>query len=56
MERVPGSVVPPKVVTPSMLVTWWTAQIQETPAVYTARLEFLFPPHRHKAFDSLCDK
>lgn len=41
MEHVPGSVVPPKVVTPSMLVTWWTAQIQNAPAAHTARLERL---------------
>lgn len=41
MEYVPGSVVPPKVVTPSMLVTWWTAQIQNAPAAHTARLELL---------------
>lgn len=41
MEHVPGSVVPPKVVNPSMLVTWWTAQIQNAPAAHIARLEFL---------------
>lgn len=41
MEHVPGSVVPPKVVNPSMLVTWWTAQIQNAPVAHTARLELL---------------
>ena len=41
MEHVPGSVVPPKVVNPSMLVTWWTAQIQNAPAAHIAWLELL---------------